>query len=40
MSFCVQKLKLLKQPKNKISFHRHFKDKILKNFQGENLDQI
>ena len=24
MSFCVQGLKLLKQPKNKISFHRHF----------------
>ena len=25
MSFCVQGLKLLKKPKNQISFHRHFK---------------
>ena len=24
MNFCVQGLKLLKQPKNQISFHRHF----------------
>ena len=24
MSSCVQGLKLLKQPKNQISFHRHF----------------
>ena len=27
MSFCVQGLKLLKKPKNQVSFHRHFKTK-------------
>ena len=25
ISFCVQGLKILKNPKNQISFHRHFK---------------
>ena len=34
MSFCVQGLKLLKQPKNKILFHRHKPHWHLDNFQA------
>ena len=39
-SFCVQGLKILKKPKNQISFHSHFKCKDEIWFRGKTLAEV